>query len=690
MRPHFDNISYFLTYFDGNGGKPNYSCPVPGPLTQRNNLTKSLITLAFSFFGALISFAQTNADSLWNVWQSPEIHDSSRCEALEKLIWKNFLFTNPDSAASLSRDLYDFAVQRSQNKFISSSKNTEGIAFTVRGMYDEALLSYNESLRIADSIADKKLYELTLNNVGILHGQRGNFVEALKCYLEVMEIKKDLGETEVQMRAQISNIGRIYATLGDWPMAIQYRKRSLILAEDAGDLKLQANSNHNLGSIYERQGKDSLAFSHLHKSIELYTQAGDLGGIGYAMNTLGRTFRNIDQIDSAKACFQKAVEIHTTYDNLYALTFPLVNLGLIYLNRELYEEAEEHCQRSYDLAKNSDILETQFLACECLYAVKKQIGNENEALEFHEQMRVLEDSLNAQEAMKELQFMEFRKLQEADSLKVSEEKQRLNEAHQVEVEGKEQSRNIFVILGSLTLLIAIILFGRYRRVRSAKAKVQEEKDQSESLLLNILPEEIARELKETGKAKARNFHEVTVLFTDFKGFTQASEKLGPEALVEEINVCFKEFDEIVGRHGIEKIKTIGDAYMAAGGLPVADDNSVENVIRAALEMQDFMKTRKAEKDAAGEPGFDMRVGVHTGPVVAGIVGVKKFQYDVWGDTVNTASRMESSGAVKKVNISATTFNEMKDHPEFSFESRGLVEAKGKGELEMYFVERNHT
>ncbi|MEN8798355.1 MAG: adenylate/guanylate cyclase domain-containing protein, partial [Flavobacteriaceae bacterium] len=215
--------------------------------------------------------------------------------------------------------------------------------------------------------------------------------------------------------------------------------------------------------------------------------------------------------------------------------------------------------------------------------------------------------------------------------------------------------------------------------------IEKEKDRSENLLLNILPSEIAEELKLKGSVDAQDFDEVSVLFTDFKGFTTRSEKLSARELVEEINLCFEAFDHICGRYKIEKIKTIGDAYMAGGGLPVPSDDAVKNTVLAALEMQAFMGKRAIEKEASNEIPFEMRVGIHTGPVVAGIVGVKKFQYDIWGDTVNTASRMESSGEVGKINISQATYDIIKDDPQFSFEERGKIKAKGKGVVEMYFV-----
>lgn len=220
-------------------------------------------------------------------------------------------------------------------------------------------------------------------------------------------------------------------------------------------------------------------------------------------------------------------------------------------------------------------------------------------------------------------------------------------------------------------------------IRQQKETVEAEKKKSDELLLNILPAEVAEELKAKGVAEAKQIDMVTVLFTDFKGFTALSEQLSPRELVMDLNECFSAFDMIMQKHGIEKIKTIGDAYMAAGGLPVPNSTHAGDVVSAAIEIREFMLNGKAKKIEQQLPFFEIRIGVHTGPVVAGIVGVKKFAYDIWGDTVNTASRMESSGEVGMVNISGTTYELIKD--EFACTYRGKISAKGKGEIDMYFV-----
>lgn len=217
-----------------------------------------------------------------------------------------------------------------------------------------------------------------------------------------------------------------------------------------------------------------------------------------------------------------------------------------------------------------------------------------------------------------------------------------------------------------------------------------EKDRSEELLNNILPVNVADELKRRGQAEARQFAQVTVLFSDFKDFTKVSEHMSATDLVEELNVCFNAFDRIMEKYGIEKIKTIGDAYMAAGGVPDPAMGSPLSVVYAGLEMQHIMAERRMERALQGLPGFEMRVGIHTGPVVAGIVGRRKFQYDIWGDTVNTASRLESTAEAGQVNISSATYALIRHEPGLVVAARGKVEAKGKGVMEMYYVRLKAT
>ena len=206
-----------------------------------------------------------------------------------------------------------------------------------------------------------------------------------------------------------------------------------------------------------------------------------------------------------------------------------------------------------------------------------------------------------------------------------------------------------------------------------------EKKRSDDLLLNILPAGIAEELKQNGTAEAKKYNNVSVLFTDFVGFTMISETLTAKELVAELHHCFTAFDAIIERNGLEKIKTIGDAYFAVCGLPNADAEHAKKTVQAAIEIMEFVNKRITE---GGK--FNIRIGINSGPVVAGIVGVKKFAYDVWGDTVNTGARMEQHSVNGKINISEATYQLVKN--DFTCTHRGKIEAKNKGKIDMYFVE----
>jgi class 3 adenylate cyclase len=245
---------------------------------------------------------------------------------------------------------------------------------------------------------------------------------------------------------------------------------------------------------------------------------------------------------------------------------------------------------------------------------------------------------------------------------------------------------LLLLSGQMAISIenALLYENLETKVKERTRELNEEKDKSELLLLNILPAETADELKRTGTARAKEIKQVTVLFTDFKNFTAVSERLNAQELVSEINYCYSAFDNIISKYGVEKIKTIGDSYMCAGGLPVENSSNPLDALGAALEIRDFMIAEREKREAIGESFFEIRIGLHTGPVVAGIVGLKKFAYDIWGDTVNIASRMESSGSPGKVNISGDTHALVKDLFNCSF--RGKLEAKNKGMIDMYFVE----
>jgi class 3 adenylate cyclase len=265
-----------------------------------------------------------------------------------------------------------------------------------------------------------------------------------------------------------------------------------------------------------------------------------------------------------------------------------------------------------------------------------------------------------------------------------------NSNKELELQASQNRWNILLlILASIVLAAIFIIRGYIIKKRSLKLlkqlhfEIVEEKQKSENLLLNILPESIAGELKKNGKTTPCRFDNATVMFTDFQGFTYFSEKHSPEELVKLVDHYFRAFDQIVKKHDIEKIKTIGDAYMCVSGIPVANKNHADNMIRAAFEFRDFVDNEATVKQKLNQPFLRMRIGIHSGALVAGVVGSRKFSYDVWGDTVNIAARMEQAGEPGSINISQSVYELIKN--DFQCINRGEIEAKNKGRMKMYFV-----
>jgi adenylate cyclase len=268
-------------------------------------------------------------------------------------------------------------------------------------------------------------------------------------------------------------------------------------------------------------------------------------------------------------------------------------------------------------------------------------------------------------------------------LKVQEQK------NQLKMQAAQTNLTFAIAVGALLLtLLAFILYFRSRRfnklLKNQKQQIESAQQQSEKLLLNILPRPIAEELKQNGSAKAQHYPQASVLFTDFKDFSKIVSQLPPDQLVADLDYCFKAFDKITTKYQLEKIKTIGDAYMCAGGLPTADPEHANHIVAAAMEMQQFLTDWQIERHHQNQPSFEARIGIHTGPIVAGVVGERKFAYDIWGDTVNIASRMESGSMPGRINISQATYELVQEH--FACTHRGKLPAKNVGEIDMYFVE----
>ncbi len=605
---------------------------------------KKLIILTLIIF-SFISAKSINLDSLRTNWENKALPDSTRIASFGKYIANGYLYSNPDSALILTNIMLDFAKEK---------KNDRGISAAI-------------------------------NLLGNIHFGRGNYVKALDFFYRNLTMRENVANSS-ELSSIYNNIGNVYAVQKDNEQAITYYKKSLEHFKKDGNKSGTAGLLNNIGALYNSVNEYEKAKEYFLRSLEISKSIDNKAGMARTYNSLGLYYKNNNNPEKAKRYFNESVILNKSINNTDGYANSIINLGTVYNMTKEFRKAIEFCNEGFEISLELKSPDNEWNACNCLYEANKGLGNNKTALEYHERMFKIDESIQTKEVQKNLQQMEFQKQIVADSLRQNQKELELKLAFEKQLNSENQKRNIAIGSGLLLLVIAISLYFRNKSIKKSRNEISIEKERSETLLLNILPEKIAEELKENGKSEAKSYDLISVLFTDFKEFTQMSEELSATELVSEINTCFEAFDNICTKYGIEKIKTIGDSYMAAGGLPVPFEGSVKNSILAALEMSEFIKERKLQKEREGKIPFEMRLGLHTGPVVAGIVGIKKFAYDIWGDTVNTASRMESSGAPGQINISQVTYEIVKDDPDFRFTPRGKIVAKGKGEMEMYFVE----
>ena len=450
---------------------------------------------------------------------------------------------------------------------------------------------------------------------------------------------------------------------------------------DSGQIRsrLAIMSNQAIG--HAMGGELALAMQEFR---EVLMMAREYERDTYIQRTLGNigTLKGMqDELDSAAYYINEAAKYGD--GDIRSIMDGLINISLIY--KEQNQPAKALAALDSAESINSRVMELDVSAY--IYRIRSDIydlmGERDSAYsvllkytDLYEAM-LNEERLNAAAEMME-KYESEKKVREIQQLKLERtdaelEKQRIRNA-----------RNTLFFGVVLVLGAAIALWSRLRLVRRSRDEVKKQRDVADDLLRNILPVSVAEELKQKGRADAQYFESATILFTDFSSFTEISSQMSAQELVSLLNNYFRKFDEIVDQYGLEKIKTIGDSYMATASIPGNNEAGPADVVLAAFEMMEYVN----EQLSLEGHHFAMRAGVHSGPVVAGIVGVKKFQYDIWGDSVNIASRMESNSEPGRINISSETYELLHEDDRFVFESRGMIHAKGKGQIEMFFVERS--
>ncbi len=597
----------------------------------------------------------------------------------------------------------DFFTKTNNKKYLSD-------VFIQFGFYyQDEIKDYNKALeyykKYTDLLEEGSFSRInTYDLMAELYGKQSKYEKSLEYYQMSEELYKQNKNTNgFHYGLLLLNIANVYSHLKEYKKSLNYYDTSLECFFEIQDYRIIPLLYINKATIYKKLEQPEKVLENIGLGWKNFEKTNNCLSKENFYTKMGYLY--FDMKDYAKA-----LELHLKSYRECALNEPYkeistqeYNIGVTYL--QLAQNINQITNESTDIPKNKNkllqfgeqylkknvenantrgdisMLKNSYLNLSEIYDLQ---NDKKKAFAYYKQHIIYKDSLEAVEnrellVQNQMQF-EF---DQQEKIRIAE--QEAKEALSREELSKEKSRRNMVLAGVGVFVILTGFSGfAYSQKRKDNKIIALEKQKSDDLLLNILPEEVARELKEKGSSEAKHFDNVSIMFTDFKDFTKLSEKIPSKELIEELNYCFKAFDEIIAKHGVEKIKTIGDSYMAVCGLPAQYGNHAQKMIQAAIEIRDFIEDYQHRRQNEDKSFFEMRIGINSGEVVAGIVGIKKFAYDIWGDAVNTASRMESNGQIGKINISESTYNLVKN--DFDFEHRGEIDTKGKGKINMYFVE----
>ena len=578
------------------------------------------------------------------------------------------------SVAAQSQETVEALIEQNESEKIVEN-DPEGLKkLAEKETKPDRKLRYSELL--IEKAAEDSLFDM-LHSGFLQKGNalmlKGDFGPALDSFLESLKFAQRSNNT-AGVGATTISIADSYSLLGNSETSQVYYERGIKILRTVNDTISLATAVLNAGEEFLRSGNYDKALEYTKEAGPLFQALDHSLGYAYYLGNLGRIYAELGENDLAKENINEAITLLQELQQAYPISEYLFYMSEIYGKQKYYSEAFDYAQRSLELATQYGLKDQIANANLQLSELSEATGNYANAHTYYQTHIVYRDSIKNLETVRQMADLRL-------NFEVSQKQL------EVDLLAQQRKNQNIIIISTITamILIGLLALGLYKRnifIEKMTRIIKREKKRSDSLLLNILPEETARELKNYGKVKAKRFDSVSVLFTDFCNFTYKSENLSPEILVESVDYYYSHFDEIMEKYGLEKIKTLGDSYMCAGGIPFPVQDNAHKILMAALEILLFVKEAK-NKRSGEEVRFEIRIGVNTGPLVAGVVGSKKFAYDIWGDTVNIAARMESCSEAGRINISENTYELVKDH--FVCEYRGELEVKSKGMMKMYFV-----
>ena len=636
----------------------------------------SLIIVSFFLMLSGFGFAQnTKIDSLKRIVETG-VKDTSMVVTLNALSKEALNSEDLKQSLEYARKANELAKRLNYKKGIAYSLKNIGLVQYFQSDFLNVLDSWTQSLKEFESIHDTIGIANLVNNLGAIYYAQGSNVRALDYYLRSLSISEKVKDT-YNTSQTLLNIGGLYAEMNNFDKALEYYNKFNDYRNQLNDPQLNVGYLMGVGEVYFEKGLYDEALNYYQEALasnqNITKRADNLLKLGKVLLKKNDKKKSIEYLN-------EAFEVAQLNNQQLQMVQAWEGLGEVYM-QDNFEEALKSFKEAEKLAKDieaNDELRDIYQGMSKAYASNKDYKN---AFKYKELYIAQKDSLfnlKTDDKIRGLQF-DFDLEKKEDQIGLLEKESQIQQ-----LKDKKQQTIIYAsaIAIFLVFLLALGLYRRYHFIRQTNRIIEEEKNRSDRLLHNILPEETALELKENGKVQAKKFDSVTVLFTDFKGFTEYAKNLSPEELVSSVDYYFSKFDEIMEKYGMEKIKTIGDAYMAVGGLPFQTNDHAYKMLLAAFEIAQFIEeSKQIKKDDITH--FDIRIGINTGPVVAGVVGIHKFAYDIWGDTVNVASRMETLSNPGRINISENTYELVKDV--FQCKYRGEIEVKNRGMMKMYFV-----
>ena len=641
------------------------------------NKKVSLIALLISF--AAITFSQETKPA-------PEAtSDTAKVNAMLKESTGLFK-TDPNKAIEIALQAKEQADKIDFKKGAAYALKNVGLGYYYQGKYVETLDYWEQSLKMFEELKDDIGIANLLNNIAAIYVNQGDDTRGLEYGLRSLKLSEKAGD-KLRILSALNTIGTIYFNkkdTADKVKALSYMISALPLCEAIGNKDALGIISENIGEIYLTINQPEKALPYLERSIQAL---GDAANSSVAYNSIGKLYLKKGDYNQALSYHNKALSIAEKAKSPRHIEQTLRDMANLYATKKDFTTALNYYDRSRVIAEElkavSD-LQDIYSGMALSYSNTHDYKN---AFKYQEMLGKINDTIYTIDKDKKLGALQF----EFDLEKKQNEINLLTKDKDLQIvktQRQKFAKNAFMIGLVLTFIIAILIYRSYRDKVKTHIIVDRQKNEIEHLLLNVLPKEVAKELQLTGRATPRHYQSVAVMFTDFRGFTLLTDHMSPDELVAELDACFNAFDEIIAKHNLEKIKTIGDSYMCASGIPVEDDMYVLKIVKAGLEIQEYITRNNVRRLENGQEPWYLRIGIHVGPVVAGVVGKMKYAYDIWGSTVNIASRMESNGEPGKVNISSATYELIKDY--YACSHRGKISAKNVGEIDMYFIEHEYT